>query len=223
MPGWACVGIPTLVEGDCELRDTTGVSPSRLVANRDLGNLVPALASRGGCNRGLAAAGQASARVGGESGLWMGVHSGGWVKLSLRDTWRHSTESSGGPRLHGRGCLQGGSPSAAGRHPPDNMASQQYFHRVLVSPSPWAWGTGRPTPCSRPHCPCLQLLRAPTARETRRKWMGSVVLAWSVSMHSRPPQHLKETAGFWKLQLALEHRAAPSSAPTGVCGTEGLP
>lgn len=53
--------------------------------------------------------------------------------------------------------------------------------------------------------------------------MGSVALAWSVSMHSRPPQHLKETAGFWKLQLALEHRAAPSSAPTGVCGTEGLP
>lgn len=39
-----------------------------------------------------------------------------------------------------------------------------------------------------------------------------------MSMHSRPPQPLKETAGFWKLQLMqeLEHRAVPSSATTGV-------
>lgn len=52
--------------------------------------------------------------------------------------------------------------------------------------------------------------------------MGSVALAWSASMHSRPPQDLKETAGFWTLQLMqeLERNAAPYSAPNGVCGAE---
>lgn len=124
--------MPAPVEGNCELRDRTGVSPSRLVANLDLGSLVPVLASRGGCNRGLAAAGQASKGGRGESGLRVGVHCGGGVKLSLRDTWHSSTDSCGGPRFTVGDVHEEEASAPAGTLP--NMASWQYFHSVLVSP-----------------------------------------------------------------------------------------
>lgn len=50
-----------------------GLSPSsRLVADPDLVSLVPASASRGSCDRGLAAAGPAGAGRRGEAGQWWG-------------------------------------------------------------------------------------------------------------------------------------------------------
>lgn len=185
MPGWACVGrclVPAPREDDCEPGNRPGASPpSRPAADLDLGSLVPALASRGSCNPGLAAAGPASEEWRGETAQGLGVHGGGLEKLSLGDSRSSSTVSWTKTFMVGvEGA--GGTCGPAGALPPGPLAITPAGALGHLGLRLWALAV---PPCPWLHCP-ISASPGSQAREARKKWAQSVAPAWQRPCRAGP-------------------------------------